>query len=179
MDEYKKILTKRISRLFIVLWPPWGEEMESDVSISFGFVFRDDPPNQLCIISVDKDELWSPHLYYSSIPNKIYPWQDFYTRIELWMKAQEDTDLIMNFEYYEVTDCEIFENIIDSEIIELELLFIKNIDDPFGIKIIFKNDYIISTPNSDGNTIETKKFNRINNIENFKHLGDILKYKMV
>jgi hypothetical protein len=98
--------------------------------------------------------------------------------MKLWMRAEENTYLTMNTEYYDVSDCELFNKIIETDIIGIELIVLEGYEDPFGIKILFKNDYIISLPNSDGNTVETKSFNRNNSIENFKHLGKIIYLKI-
>jgi hypothetical protein len=172
MTEFKRLLRKEIERLFLVIWTPWGEEKESDIDISFGFVFKDEP-SRLCLISVDKDELWLPHISYESLPQGKYTWEDFYPRMKMWMKAEDD-NLIIGKEYYDVTKCEIFKTIIDAEVEEIELISLEGIPEPFGVRILFKDDYIISIPNSDGNTVETKTFNKNNSIDNFKNLGNIV-----
>jgi hypothetical protein len=177
MVEFRSLLKKKVSRLFLVVWTPWGEEKESDIDISFGFVFKDEP-NRLCVISVDKNELWSPHLFYEPLPKNEYTWEDFYSRMKQWMEAAEDTELVMGFEYYDVTKCELFKKIINSEIIRIELISIEDNAEPFGVKIHFNNDYIISTPISDGNTVETSRFNQNNNVEAFKRIGTVI-YKHV
>ena len=173
MTEFKELLGKSISRLFLVVWPPWGEEKISETDISFGFVLKNEP-NRLCVISVDKDELWLPYVTYQSLPQTKYTWDDFCARMTMWMHAEEDTDLIMGFEYYDVTKCKLFKNILNSEIIGVELIRIKDIPEPFGVKILFKDDYIISVPNTDGNTVETKAFNKHDSVEGFKYLGNVI-----
>ncbi len=170
--EYKDLLKKNVRKLFLVVWVPWGEEKESDIDVSFGFVFED-TPDKLCVISIDKDELWSPHIVFESLPQTEYTWEDFYPRMKLWMEAEEDTELIFGFEYYDVTQCGLFEKIVNSEIISIEIITIEGIPEPFGIKILFKNDYIISIPISDGNTVETSQFNRNGYIEANKKLSKI------
>lgn len=172
MREFKELLRKKVSSLFLILWPPWGEEKESDIDISFGFIFEDER-NKLYVISVDKDDLWRPHVFYESLPQYEYTWEDFYPRVAKWMRA-EDNDCIIDKEYYDVSKCILFEKIINCEIIAIELLYIENNAEPFGVKILFENDYIISTPNSDGNTVETQTFNKIDIIKNFKHLGNVI-----
>ena len=176
MKEFKELLRKKVDRLFLVVWPPWGEEKESDIDISFGFVFKDEL-DRLCIISIDKNELWSPHVFYQVVPQNEYSWEDFYTRMKMWMKAEDD-DCIIDTEFYDVTTCMLFEKIIGSEIIEIELISIEGNSEPFGVKILFENEYIISTPISDGNTVETSQFNQNNNINVFKKIGKVL-YKKI
>ena len=73
-----------------------------------------------------------------------------------------------------VTKSELFDGIVNSEIIGLKLIYIKCNPEPFGIKLIFDNDYIISMPISDNNTVETKEFNKNDCIKNFKHLGKVI-----
>lgn len=176
MIEFKELINKKVSRLFLVIWAPWGEENESDIDISFGFVFKDEP-NKLCIISVDKDELWSPYIFDESLPQYIYTWDEFYPRMKTWMKAEDDS-LIIGREYYDVSKSEIFKGIIDTEIKEIDVLNIEGNPEPFGLRILFKDDYIISIPNSDGNTVETKAFNKNDCISNFKQLGNIIYSKI-
>jgi hypothetical protein len=176
MKEFKELLKKNIVRLFLVVWTPFGEEKESDIDVSFGFVFRDEP-NRLCVISVDKDELWLPYISYESLPLNKFTWDDFYDRMKLWMKAEDD-NLIIGKEYYDVTNCDLFKKIVGSEIEELELLCLEDNTEPFGLKILFKDDYIISMPNADGNTVETKYFNKNDSIENFKQLGNVIYSKI-
>lgn len=172
MTEFKDLIKKKVDKLFLVVWPPWGEERESDIDISFGFVFESDP-NTLCIISVDKNELWLPHISFEALPENKYSWKDFYHRIKMWMKADDD-NLIIDKEYYDVTKSELLNNIVGNEIEGVEFINVEGNPEPFGVKLIFKDDYILSMPNSDGNTAETKIFNKNNSIENFKHLGNII-----
>jgi hypothetical protein len=176
MIEFQTLIRKKVVRLFLVIWAPWGEEKESDIDISFGFVFKDEP-SKLCVISVDKDELWSPYISYESLPQSKYTWEDFYPRIKMWMKAKDD-NLIIDKEYYEVTKCNVFKTIIDAEIIGIEYITLEGNTEPFGVRILFKDDYIISIPNADGNTVETKVFNKNDSIENFKHLGNVIYSKV-
>ena len=71
-----------------------------------------------------------------------------------------------------------FECIVGSEIIGIELISVKDIQFPFGVKIHFKDDFIITTPNSDGNTVETKAYNINGSIEKFKYLGNLVYTKV-
>lgn len=175
MTEFKELIRKVVDKLFLVVWSPWGEKKESDIDISFGFVFKSEP-NKLFIISVDKDELWSPHISIESLPENIYSWDDFYPRTKMWMQA-ENKNLTIGKEYYEVTKSELFNSIIGNEIVGIEFLNLEDNPEPFGVKMLFKNDYIISLPNTGGNTVETKAFNKNNIIENFKKLGNIIYLK--
>jgi hypothetical protein len=165
--EFKELINKRVDRLFFRVWPPWGEEKHSNIDISFGFVFSDNQ-DELFIISVDKDEIWAHYITIELLPITRYSWEDYYGRMKEWMLAKEDTELLfMGYEY--------FEKIIGDEILKIELLRIEDVMEPFGVKLYFKNDYIISFPNSDGNTIGTKLFNKdLEGIEHFHRLGKII-----
>lgn len=57
MAVFKDLLKEKVGKLMLVVWPPWGEERGSEISISLGFVFQSEP-NRLCLISVDRNELW-------------------------------------------------------------------------------------------------------------------------
>jgi len=172
MTEFKELVGKIVDRLLFVVWPPWGEEEANLIDISFGLVLSD-VPNKLCVISVDKDELWMPYVTYQSIPEVKYSWEDYYPRMKMWMAAS-DASLLIDTEYYDVTSGDLFKGIVQNRIEEIELLFIEGISEPFGVKLLFKNDYIVSIPNSDGNTVETKFFNRHNSIDYFKYLGNVI-----
>lgn len=176
MKGFKNIKGKVVERLFLIIWPPWGEKQQSDLDISFGFVFREES-NYLYIISIDKDELWSPFIYIETIPVNRYSWLDFYPRINMWMNAKNE-NMIIDKEYYEVTKSDLFNNILFNKIEDIELLKVTNIPEPFGVKLIFKDDYIISIPNWDGNTVESKHFNKNHTIEIFRDLGDIVYIKI-
>ncbi len=176
MTEFKELVGKIVDRLFFVVWPPWGEEEEHNIDISFGLVLKDQP-NKLCVISVDKNELWMPYVTYQLIPDVKYSWQDYYPRMKMWMDANDDS-LLIDTEYYDVTASDLFEEIVENTIEEVEFLNIEGNAEPFGVKLIFKNDYIVSLPNSDGNTVETKFFNKNNSIDWFKYLGNVISTKL-
>ncbi len=97
--------------------------------------------------------------------------------MKTWMKAEDDS-LIIGREYYDVTKSEKFKAIINAKIEEIDVLNIEGNPEPFGLRILFKDDYIISIPNSDGNTVETKAFNKNDCISNFKQLGNIIYSKV-
>lgn len=166
----RDIIGKKVERLFLVVWPPYGETDKTQVDISAGYVFED-KPRTLCVISTEKDDLTTPCIHFHKIPKMKFDWSDFEPRINKWMTCDEGMDL--ETEYYEVTNAIQFRNIVRNKILDVELVGIPNEDSPLGIKLKFKNDYILSTPIIDGNTIETMNFNQHHNIDNLKHLGNI------
>lgn len=171
MKDFKNILNKKVIRLFLVVWPPFGEENKDQIDISVGLVFSCEP-QELCIISTEPNDLTTPCLHYEAIPDYILLWDSFETRMKSWMEANEEW--VIDTEYYEITDVEIFRNFVSQTILDIELVGIQDDETPFGVKLIFNNDYILSTPIVDGNTIETLYFNKNNNVANFTKLGHIV-----
>ncbi|HLV39852.1 hypothetical protein [Xanthomarina sp.] len=169
INELKKIIGKKVKRLFLIVWPPFGESDVSQIDISAGYVFEDST-NELFKISTDKNELTAPIVEYLPIPNKNFKWIEFDRRMKGWMDCEEGME--MDIEYYEVSDVNLFKNIVNQKVLDVELIGITN-DSPLGVKLIFDNDFILSTPISDGNTIETNLFNKNENLENFSSLGRI------
>ncbi|MCC7244516.1 MAG: hypothetical protein IT269_02460, partial [Saprospiraceae bacterium] len=106
------------------------------------------------------------------LPEVELAWEDYYPLIKKWMNMI-DTDVAFEHIYFNVTNCALFENIVNSKINSIELINIMGTPDPFGVKLNFEDDYIISMPISDGNTIETSGFHQHNNMDNFKNLGSI------
>jgi hypothetical protein len=176
MELFKTLVGDTVVQIFLVVWPPWGEEHVSAIDISIGLVFKE-KQDELCVIGIDKDELWSPHAYFEKLPEKIYAWEDFHPRMTTWMNS-EDEDLIIGKEYYNVTNSELFKNIRGNIIEGLEFLSLVGFTEPFGLKIIFKNDFILSLPNFDGSTFQTREFNNNGRLEYFEQLGKIVHWKI-
>lgn len=170
MIDVKKMDNAIIHRLFLILLPPLGEETNSEIDISLGLVLKNNP-DVLITIGTDMNDIWSPIINEEPIPLFSFNEFDFIKRVGLWMK-QELNDAIA-LEYYDFTNSENFKEIVGKKIEEIELLMIEGNPDPFGIRFVFENDFIISFPNSDGNTIVTKKFNDNINLKNFNHLGKV------
>lgn len=169
IENLSKIIGKKINRLFLVVWPPYGEDDFSQVDISAGYVF-DDNPNELLIISTEKDDLTTPTVEYHSIPKKCFLWLEFDDRIKSWMAC--DNEMIIETEFYELSKEDNFQNIVNQEVLDIEI--VKFVDgEPIGVKLIFKDDFVLSTPINDGNTIETTSFNQNDNIKNFSSLGNV------
>lgn len=168
MEKLKNIINQEVIKLFLVVWPPLGEDKIVNIDISFAFIFHNNP-SSFCVITTDRTDMWTPHVNYEAIPEKIYSWSVFDERMNSWMKQNEDRNLEM--EYYDVSSSEYFTNIVSSRVKSIEIVKLKNIPDPFGVKIIFENDFILSTPISDGNTVETSRFNKNSNLLTFQNMG--------
>ncbi len=141
------------------------------IDISVGFVFSDDP-HKLIVITTDKDDMTRPSVLKEDIPKRIFNWSDFNDKINKWSSLSDSDDI--DFEYYEVTCEKIFNNICNNVICKIDLICISSCREPVAIKIFFESDYIISSPINDGNSVETRNFNKINNLVNFSCLGDLV-----
>jgi hypothetical protein len=166
---FNNLVGKVIKRLFLIVWPPLGEDEISNTDISIGFILADHSAN-LYNICIDKDDNWTPILVDSSLPSKIYTWSDFEFRINKWMNSEIDEDL--EEEFYEITDDPKFRNISGNKIVAVDTISVDQ-STPFGVKIILETDFIQVTPISDGTTVETSFFNQNNNIEHFQKLGTV------
>jgi hypothetical protein len=164
-NKLLKIIRKKISRAFLILWPPYGEDDLCCLDLSFGIILEG-LNDQLFVIGTDINDLTTPSIDIQEIPVNVFQYNDFEDRINNWMICKFEEDF--EYEYYEISYLEKFKDIIGSQILDIELLSFGNDTNPYGLKMIFENDFIISTPSNDGNCIETKEFALCNNLANFK-----------
>ena len=176
METFKELINQKVEKLFLVVWPPLGEEKEARIDISIGFVFNSNL-NNLIVVSTDKNDMWTPCLFSENVPKVTFSWSVFNSRMKKWMRADKE-QFNLEYEYYDVTNAEDFKNIVHTEIKSIQMLSIKNISNSFGVKIIFNDDYILSTPISDGNTIETLKLFKNSNLLYFNEMG-IMEFKTI
>lgn len=169
IDILNNIIGKRVKRLFLIVWPPICGSDASQIDISVGFVFEDST-NELFKISTDRNDLETPLLEHLPVPTQYFGWESFGVRMDDWMLGKEGMEF--DIEYYEVTEANIFQNIVNKKVLDVELVGITN-QSPLGLKFIFENDFILSSPIADGNTIETGFFNKNQNLKHFKILGKI------
>lgn len=168
IEVFKNLINKRVKKLFLVVWPPLGEDRELDIDISFGFIFQQEM-DHICVITTNKDDMWSPCIRFENIPQNTYCWLDFAPRMKYWMKSENPNSL--EIEYYDVTEASLFQDIVGSEVLSIELLSLEGNSMPFGIKMRFDDEYILSTPIADGNTVETSRFHKNNNLAYFEKIG--------
>lgn len=168
LHDFKKLIGGKVRRLFIIVWPPLGEAGISAVDMSVGLVF--DEYKSIFHIQIDKDDLWTPIVSETDFA-EILQWSQFQPRMEGWMKGQIDGPL--QHEVFEATQESIFGNIVSQEILDIECITLKSEWNPFAIKVCFRDDYLLVSPISDGTTVETSLFNKSDNLNVFKKLGDI------
>lgn len=171
IDAIKDIMDYTIKRVFLIVYPPYGEEELSQVDIRIGLI-TDKNLNSLYTLCTNMEDLWSPIISKEQIPTTFFNELEFKKRTNKWMSEELNDDIVL--EYYDFTKSVYFKDIVGQKVSEIELLNIKNNPEPFGVKIIFENDFILSFPSFDGNTIETKTFNKNDNIENFNYLGNVI-----
>lgn len=169
-DRLKFMIGDKIHKLFLIVFPPIGEEDYSQIDMSIGMVSYQNP-TELVVLSTDNNDLTTPVLKIEGIPENYYRWNDFNYRMENWMSDIIDEDVVN--EYYDISECDIFQNIIEENIQDISMIKIGGIASPIGVQISFPNDFIISIPNDDGNTIETNSFNKNNSLNNFEKLGNV------
>jgi hypothetical protein len=167
----KSLLGKSIKRIFLIVFPPYGEENVMEIDIRLGLVL-DNNDNELVIIGIDSSDIWTPVITTEIIPTLYYENSDFKVRISEWMNQELDEEFTN--EYYDFTNYNGFINITNEIIMKIELVYVENNSEPFGIKLSFKKDYILIIPNSDGTSIETIEFNRNGLLNNFRNLGNIV-----
>lgn len=170
MNTFESLKGKVVQRLFLIVWPPLGEENRRDVDISLGFVFHQSP-DKLCVISTDMGDMYTPCIRIVGMPSKIYPWPAYETRINDWMNSKCND--VIDTEYYEVTQEKLFSGIVSSEVLSIEFIGLEGEAEPFGVRVIFANSYIILSPIADGSTVETPHFNKNDNLLFFKNLGEL------
>lgn len=168
IHNFKKLIGKKVSRFLIVVWPPIGEAKMSDIDISIGLIV--DEHKGVFHIQIDKDDCWTP-IVSETCFDEIFEWCKFQQRIDGWMKGQIDGPL--QNEVFDATHESIFGNIVSEEILDIECITLKSEFNPFGIKFIFRDDYILVLPISDGTTIETSSFNKSGCLGVFRKIGDI------
>jgi hypothetical protein len=154
-------------RLFLRAFPPYGESNTLAIDIAVGLVFPINPTKVL-VISTDKGDLWSPHIAYTGIPEYIFDFSQFKTRMEGWMHGKN-----LGILDYEVAQEKIFRHIVAHKILSIQFIKVKSLPDPLGVKLLFSHDYIISSPIADGNTIETKYFSLGDNLAIFRSIGEL------
>jgi len=164
---------KKIEKLYLIMWPPFGEDKLLDIDLTFGFKFEKEDVF-ITSICIDKIDLWTPIVKWVT-PEYIYEGTLFYKRLEMWMLMESLTDENFSYEIYDVSSMSCFSNIVLEPILEVQLMSLETEKEstPFGIKFYFEKDYIMFFPNSTGTTIETIGFNQNENLSFFQAMGRI------
>ncbi len=176
LQEFKQLIGRKVRRFQVIVWSPYFETKMSHVGMWVGFEFDDDQ-GTLYQIHIDKNDGETPIVsktefneIYDTGNNAIYDWSEFQYRVDSWMDGRLDTPILN--EFFDVTHEELFRNISSKEILDVEFITVKGEFNPFAVKIVFRDDYIILSSIADGSTFETSMFNQLDNLEVFRHLGE-------
>lgn len=175
LEKLKSLVNTTVERIFIIAFPPFGEESISQIDMRLGIALKG-KSEYLFVFSTNLDDIWSPVLSIEPVPSVFFNHINFNDRMRHWMNQELDDDI--KLEYYEFTESDYFVNIVGNDIESIKFLTIEGNPEPFGLKISFKNDFIISFPNSDGNTIETFSFNKNESLDVFNHLGNVIQVEI-
>lgn len=170
LNLIKNLIGEKIVRLFLIVFPPEGEESLDHVDIRIGLVVER-KLDLLYIISTNMHDLCSPQIELSVIPESYFEEKEFNIRINKWFSLEMDDDFVL--EYYDFSNSYYFKNIVGNKIIDIQLIFVENPEEPFGLKLLFNDDFIISLPNIDGNSIITKTFGNFEKLKIFNYFGEI------
>lgn len=176
INDVKMLVHSTIRRVILIVFPPIGEESILQFDIRIGLITEENP-SMLCVIGTSIEDLWSPVFIIEQVPASCYQESDFVSRTDTWMKDLNDVDDI-TYEYFDFSESVSFNQIVGQQISSVELLFIEDFGDPFGVRIVFPHDYILSVPNSDGNTVITERFNYHDVTKHFRKLGAIVSRKL-
>lgn len=167
--EFNQLIGKKINRILIVVWPPTGKTAMADVDISIALELSD-LHDRLFRIHINGDDCWTPII--SEISSDCeFDWCGFRQRLADWMSGQIDDPLC--HEVYDVTRENMFRHISFNEILAIECVTLKSGFNPFAVRFIFRHDYLVVSPISDGSTVETSLFNQQGNLSVFESMGEL------
>lgn len=168
----KQLVGRRLSSIYLYIWPPYLEDnmLSVDMAVGMGFEGYE---GAIYKVAINKEDCWTPVVQKTSLPDSL-DGSFVYQRIKSWMTGEVSE--IKGEEIFDMSADTAFQSLIGSSLASVELITLSGGFEPFGIKLIFDNDYIQVTPISDGGTVETSTFNCLNNLLNFEEMG---KYKLI
>ena len=172
INDFRFLVGQKVHRLFLMVWPPEGEESfkEVDISVCFNFFGTEE---YIYIVTTDIVDNWTPIIKKKKLAEvkNIYAWTLYASRTAGWMALDiQDT---LDYEFFDASVSPLFSEVIKNPVTHIELINVMGEFNPFGVRISFPNDFIFSYPNSTGNTVETSKFNRGSCLSNFDYLGKV------
>ncbi|KOY87286.1 hypothetical protein AD998_15015 [bacterium 336/3] len=157
IEILKRLLGDTIERLFLIMCSDGIE----DIDVKLGLVMNK-MPNQLIVIGTDLSDWESPAVTLEELPTRCLQEEDFYKNIEKRISIESDEEMWFSYEYeyYDFSNSNSFKDVITRKISNIQFFGWNRYEfSPFGIKLIFKSDFILSLSHTNGNTIETKNFN--------------------
>lgn len=160
LDDFERIIDKRVERLYLIVWPPEHEVSKYSIDISVGLILRGGGDDISRVRIIAENGCCPEAVEFK--PGNILDGSSFERRIDAWMDGTEQE--YFELEYYDVTKIPVFGNIVGGKIEGIKYLVTES-KDIYCVKLQFSNDYIIVSPISDGSTVETSKFNKLDNID--------------
>jgi len=160
-----------VQRLILIVFPPAGETSMAEADMRVGLVLEDEPA-RMVTLATDMSDLCSPIIAVEACLPCDFTHEDFYERMALWMRDVVDEPL--ELETFDFTASPLFADIINHPVVASFWLEVSGTGGPFGLKLEFGNDYLISCPGTDGNTVETRCFNHNNALETWGKSGTVL-----
>ncbi|GGX28752.1 hypothetical protein [Undibacterium squillarum] len=77
--KFNALLNERIRNLFLIMWPPFGEDHDAATSIAIGICFYG--RLEMYVISTDKADNWSPKVTIEEEPKFPYSHLEFHVRL--------------------------------------------------------------------------------------------------
>ena len=170
--EFQVLLNETVERVYLSSWPQLATTHPKDIDLQIGLGVTGHP-DFIYMLATDKQDAWTPVIRKIIRPVSL-DWELYDERMRLWNQGRIYDPV--DYEVFDATQNDHFQNIVGSRISDILFLSIKGSQfGPFGLKLVFPLDYILLTPIADGSTVETASFNRTENLNTFGHLG-ILEY---
>lgn len=164
-----ELLNKIISKIYCVVYQQKGLKSISEIDMHIGIEFND----EFYEIYISKNDIWTPCIEKVTRPKNILKIQS--SDLNEMSLIELSTNGITNeYLYYDVSETEEFSRFIGQCILKIEKLIVnKNIEEVFGLKISFSDNYIMVFPSEDGSSIKTDAFLKNLGLANFSYLGKI------
>jgi len=164
-----------VYKVYLAIFPPYGEHDFQDIDMRLGLAMQEQP-ERIVQIGTDLRDIWTPTVEICAPPDTVFQGEQLECRMKQWMNREIDSNF--HLEYYDMSERHEFRSIAGCEVMDYRLLMIEGNQSPFGVRLYFPNDYILSFPNVDGNTIETSKFNPNCCLRRFAPLGNVVEASM-
>ena len=153
--------------VYVKLWPPFFEEDISKANMCIGFAIDEDP-GKIIFLGTNDQDIYTLKVWKEEIPTDDKIFNNIEHRIELWINGQLDG--VLDYEYYKLSDDYRFKNIVNEFPRSVQVLSQNEMRRPFGIKMDFERDFVITCPSFDGSHFGTMLFNHDGILKNIKYM---------
>ena len=164
-----RLIGKSATKMYLKVWPPYGENRQSDIDTAACFSFVGES-NEVVGFTTDQSDLTTLCVFKAELPRVYFNWPFYKTRMQKWMQCDLEEDI--DTEFYAAHESHLFGNIIDAPIKRIDYITVGE-EGPIGLRLQYENDYLLSFPNIDGNTIKTRHFNKDASLSAFENLGRV------